>query len=321
MSMTIPTVKLHNGKDIPAIGFGCAFGSWTGGDAMQGFNPEDSWRALTLALEAGFAHFDTAHCYGTERHLGDVLGRALAEGRIERKDVFVSTKEAHPASPPHIAISRLLTWNWNEVPDLQQRVRDDFERSKEKLGMGYVDQLLMHWPGSFNNTDRGFAREARIAIWEVFEDFLERGDVHAIGLCNATPDHLADIIDAGRTVPMLNQFELSPYCQDREILQYCQANNIVVAAYAPFASGAFGLFQDSTLTRIANELEVSVGQVILRWILQQGFVALPKSTNAKRMAENLDVFGFTLGEEHMQQIAGLAPSEPKRSTANPYDII
>lgn len=288
---------------------------------MQGFNPEEAWRAVTLALEAGFTHFDTAHCYGTERHLGDILGRAFAEGRLARKDVFVSTKEAHPASPPHIAISHLLTWNWNEVPDLQQRVRDDFERSKEKLGMGYVDQLLMHWPGTFNNTDRGFAREARLAIWEVFEDLLRRGDAQAIGLCNATPGHLADIIDAGRTVPMLNQIEFSPYCQDREIIAYCREHNIVVAAYAPFASGAFGLLKDPTLSAIAGGIGVSVGRVILRWLLQQGFVVLPKSSSPERMAQNLDVFDFTLSDEDMQRITDLAPSEPRRTTTNPYDVV
>ena len=207
------------------------------------------------------------------------------------------------------------------MPDLQQRVRDDFERSKEKLGMGYVDQLLLHWPGSFNNTDRGFAREARLAIWEVFEALLQRGDAHAIGICNATPDHLADIIDAGRTVPMLNQFELSPYCQDRELIQYCREHHIALSAYAPFASGAFGLLQDPALKSIATAHEVSTGQVILRWLLQQDIVALPKSTNPRRIAQNLDVLGFTLDEEQMQQIDALAPAEPKRSTANPYDVV
>ena len=79
--------------------------NWTGGDVMQGFLPEQAWRAVELALEAGFRHFDTAHCYATERHVGDILGRAMAEGTVKRGDLFVTTKVAHPASPPHVAIS------------------------------------------------------------------------------------------------------------------------------------------------------------------------------------------------------------------------
>ena len=193
--MTIPAYELNNGNQIPVVGFGCAFGNWTGGDVMQGFTPEEAWRALTLALEAGFTHFDAAHCYGTERHLGDILGRAMAAGQIRREDLFVTTKLAHPAAPPHVAISGLLTWNWNEVRDIRQRVLDDFDRSKEKLGMGYVDLLLMHWPGTFGNEDPVFAKEARLAIWEVYESLLQRGDAHAIGVCNFNQSHLADLID------------------------------------------------------------------------------------------------------------------------------
>ena len=120
-----------------------------------------------------------------------------------------------------------------------QRIVDDFDRSKEKLGMGYVDLLLMHWPGTFANTDQDFAREARLAIWETFESLLQRGDAHAIGVCNFNQSHLADLIDAGRTVPAVNQTELHPYCQDPDLVEFCKHHGIVVEAYAPFASGTF----------------------------------------------------------------------------------
>lgn len=319
--MKIPTFELSSGTQIPVVGFGCAFGNWTGGDVMQGFTPEEAWRALTLALEAGFTHFDTAHCYGTERHLGDTLGRAMAAGQVRREDLYVTTKLAHPAAPPHVAISGLLTWNWNEVRDIRQRVLNDFERSKEKLGMGYVDLLLMHWPGTFGNTDRGFAREARLAIWEVFESLLQRGDAKAIGVCNFTAGHLRDLIDAGRTVPMVNQTELHPYCQDPALTDFCKQHGIVVEAYAPFASGAFGLLGDPTVTAVAETLGKTTGQVILKWHLQQGHVVLPKSSNATRIAQNLDLFDFTLDEEQMARITALAPDEPLRTTVDPHTIL
>lgn len=319
--MAIPTFELSNGTRIPVVGFGCAFGNWTGGDVMQGFLPEQAWHALSSALDAGFNHFDCAHCYGTERHLGSVLGQAMAAGHTRREDLFVTTKLAHPAAPPHVAISHLLTWNWNEVPDIRQRVLDDFERSKEKLGLGYVDLLLMHWPGAFDNTDRGFAREARLAIWEAFESLHQRGDAQAIGVCNFTAAHLGDLMDAGRTPPMVNQTELHPYCQDPGLVDFCKQHGIVVEAYAPFASGAFGLLGDPVITEIAGTLERSAGQVILKWHLQQGHVVLPKSTNAARIAQNLDLFGFSLDDDQMARITALGPEAPMRTTVDPYTIL
>lgn len=98
--MTIPTYKLNNGSRIPVVGFGCAFGNWTDSTVMQGFLPEEAWRSITLALQAGFNHFDCAHCYGTERHLGDIMGRALADGTVQRDELFITTKLAHPDAPP-----------------------------------------------------------------------------------------------------------------------------------------------------------------------------------------------------------------------------
>ena len=303
------------------MGFGCAFGAWTGGGGFQGFLPEEAWRSVTLALEVGFRHFDCAHCYGTERHVGDILGRAMADGRLRREDLFVTTKLAHAAAPPHVAISHLLTWNWDEVPDIQQRVLDDFERSKEKLGLGTVDLLLMHWPGSFNVTDAGFAVEARLAVWEVFETLHKRGDALSIGVCNFTESHLSDLLDAGRTVPAINQIELHPYCQSPELVRFCQDRGIVVEAYAPFASGAFGLLKDPVICRIANDVGRSTGQVILRWHIQQDHVVLPKSSNPQRMAENLCLFDFELDESQMAQITALAPAQPKRTTVDPATIL
>lgn len=319
--MSIPTLSVHNGVEIPVTGFGCAFGNWTGGDVMQGFLPEQAWRAVELALEAGFRHFDTAHCYATERHVGDILGRAMAEGTAERGDLFVTTKVAHPASPPHVAISHRLTWNWDEVESIPQRVIDDFDASKEKLGIGFVDLLLMHWPGTFGNRDPVFAKDARLAIWEVFESFLERGDARAIGVCNFTETHLRDLIDAGRTVPMVNQTEYHPYCQDPELTAFCADHGIAVEAYAPFASGAFGLLTDPVIVDVAKQAGCTTGQAILRWHLQQGRVVLPKSTNPNRIAQNLDLFGFELSEEQMTRITRLSPDAPQRTTVDPKSII
>ncbi|MFC7337491.1 aldo/keto reductase family protein [Haloferula chungangensis] len=320
-SAVIPSLTLNNGREIPVVGFGCAFGDWTGKDEMQGFRPEESWRPMTLALEAGYRHFDTAFCYGTERHLGDIVGRALAEGKLTRDELFVTTKLAHPPTPPHVAISHRLTWDWRKVDDLAARVADDFDRSKEMLGMGHVDLLLMHWPGTFENQDAGFAKEARLAIWETFESFVERGDAHSIGVCNFTQSHLDDLIEAGRRVPAVNQTEYHPYCQDPELLEFCRSHSIIVEAYAPFASGAFGLLKDPVISEISEQLGRSTGQVILKWHLQQGRVVLPKSGNAKRIAQNLELFDFEIDEEQLARIDGVKPSEAQRSAADPTTVL
>jgi len=119
------TVTLAGGVTMPAVQFGCAFGDWVGATEFQGFLPEQAWRALSLALDAGYRAFDGARVYGTERILGTLLGQRFAAGTIERDDVFVTTKLAHPATPPHLNISHLRTWNADEVPDIARRVRDD----------------------------------------------------------------------------------------------------------------------------------------------------------------------------------------------------
>jgi diketogulonate reductase-like aldo/keto reductase len=321
MIKRIQNVSLNNGVSIPAVGFGCAFGNWTNEDEMMGFQPDQAWRALSLALDAGYSHFDGAHVYGTERQLGDILGQAMAKGHLKRDNIFVTTKLAHPSTPPEVAIPHHLCWDWDQVPDIQQRVRDDFEASKEKLGLGTIDLLLIHWPGPFGNKDKGFATEARLAIWEVFESYLKRGDARAIGVCNFSEAHLDDLISNGRTIPAVNQIEYHPYCQDTALNDYCRSKGIMVEAYAPFASGAFGLLKDPTIQKIADTLNISTGQVVLRWHLQSDRIVLPKSTNMKRMAQNLDLFEFTLSDEQMNEIDGLAPAEPKRSTSAPSDIV
>jgi len=312
---------LSNGVAIPSVGFGCAFGDWVGRTRFQGFTPEASWQPLLEATRAGYRHFDGAHCYGTERHLGDTLGRFFAEGALDRDDVFLTTKLAHPAAQPHVAISPRLSWDWDQVPDIAQRVFDDFEASKEKVGVGYFDLALMHWPGPFGNEDGDFARRARATLWSVFETLLERAHVRAIGVSNFARRHLETLLEDCDTAPMVNQLELHPYCQDPDLVRFCEARGIVVEAYAPFASGAFGLLQDPALVAIAEQVDRSTGQVVLRWHLQHGRVVLPKSANPGRIAQNLDVADFALDDDAMRAIDGLAPAEAKRTTLPPENIV
>jgi diketogulonate reductase-like aldo/keto reductase len=307
---------------MPSIAFGCAFGDWVGATDFQGFLPEEGWHALTLALEAGYRAFDGAHAYGTERILGSLLGQRLAAGELQRSDVFVTTKLAHPAAPPHVNISHLRTWDADKVPDIEQRLRDDLMRTLEDLSLGYVDLLLVHWPGVFANEDAAFARETRETIWRTFIEFYNKGAARAIGVSNFSVSHLQQLLeDVPEVGPMVNQVEVHPYCRDDALEAFCREQDIVVTAYAPFASGAFGLLADPLLASIATKYEVSPGQVVLRWHLQRGRTVLPKSSSSKRMRENRKIFHFSLSDEELASIDELGDGDPRRTCPDPGAVV
>ena len=203
-------------------------------------------------------------------------------------------------------------------------MRDDFARSLDDLGVGYVDLLLMHWPGSFDEKDEAFARRCRTVVWSTFESFLKLGTARAIGVCNFSATHLQQLLDDGAAVvPMVNQVELHPYCQDPNLEAFCTAQRIVLQAYAPFASGAFGLLGDPAIAAIAAHHRKNTGQIILRWHLQLGRVVLPKSSSAERISSNLDVFDFELTQQEMQAITALQPqgTAPRRTCPDPATIV
>ena len=317
----LQTVELRPGVAMPTTAFGCAFGDRMGQTEFQGVVPEQAWRAISLALDHGYRAFDGARVYATEAILGILLGQRFARGELQRDDLFVTTKLAHPDVPPEANLNHLRTWNADEVEDVARRVRDDLASSLDELHLGYVDLTLIHWPGPFEGSDRAFARDARATIWRALAALQARGLTRAIGVSNFSVEHLEQLrADVPEHVPALNQVEVHPYCRDLELEGYCREQGIVFQAYAPFASGALGLLQDPVLRRIAAEHEVSVGQVILRWNLQSGRAALPKTSKASRMQENQDLFGFALSEADMGAIDALGAGEPRRTTPDPRAI-
>lgn len=326
-STTFQHVKLPNGVTIPSVAFGCAFGNWTNSDEFTGFLPELAWSSIPFALDAGYTHFDGAFVYGTERHVGITLGKHFANGTLKRSDVFLTTKLAHPQGSPHLYMTSTRTLNPREYEtddQMRRRLLQDFDNSLDNLGVGYVDLLLMHWPGDFNEKDKSFARAHRLRVWKVFEELYAKKAARAIGVCNFTQQHFEDLIaDGAKIIPMVNQIELHPYCQDSKLVDFCTSQGVVVEAYAPLASGAFNLLKDPVLSEVAKQVKKSVGQVILRWHLQHGHVILPKSSNATRAKENLDLFDWSLSDEQMKQIDNLHPQgQPaRRSCPDPNTIV
>ena len=312
-------VTLHNGVAIPTLAFGCAFGDWVGNTEFQGFLPEQAWRAVSLALDSGYRAFDGARAYGTERIVGALLGQRFASGELTRDELFITTKLAHPAAPPHINISHRRTWDADKVDDIAQKVRDDMVDTLDHLGLGYVDLLLMHWPGRFGQHTSGdpdFPRKARATIWHAFCELADKGAARAIGVSNFTISHLRQLMEdvpEPQRRPTVNQVEIHPYCRDPELESFCRDQGIVVTAYAPFASGAFGMLKDPVLTSIAGRHGKTAGQVVLRWHVQSGRTALPKTSRVERMLENRDIYDFELSDGEMRSIDALGSGEVRRT--------
>jgi diketogulonate reductase-like aldo/keto reductase len=224
-------------------------------------------RAVAAALEVGYRHLDTASVYGNERR----LGRALARAEIDRTALFVTTKV------------------WNTEQGYRQ-TRESLEHSLQRLGMDYVDLFLVHWPHS----------ALMEATWRALEDLLEAGKTRAIGVSNFLTHHLDRLAETAEVAPAVNQIEFHPHHQSPELRAACRERGIVVEAWSPLKRG--GIVADPDLAPIARRHGVSAAQVALRWILQKGVVAIPKSVTPSRIAENADLFGFHLDDDDMAAI-------------------
>ena len=278
---------------------------------------EEAWSAVPMALDAGMRHFDGALVYCTGRHLGDTLGRRFAEGSVRRSELFLTTKIFHPPVPGFLVKSRTVDML---ADGLKDQLLEQFDRALEEMGVGYVDLLLAHWPGKFGSTDKEKNRQARRVCWEVFEELYEQGKAKSVGVSNWTEDHLASLIaDGVKVVPQVNQIEMSPYTIWEDLVKFCQDKNIVIQAYSPLGSTAGGCLKDPLIVELAQKYKKNPGQLVLRWLVQQNIVVLPRSSSASRIASNMDVFDFEIDKEDMAKIWSLNKKK-SFTNANPYDI-
>ena len=226
--------------------------------------------AVDAAISAGYRHFDTAQRYENEAFLGE----ALAASTINREDLFVTTK---------IAVENM---RWPVLVNT-------FEQSLANLRMQYVDLLLLHFP----------ATEWRRPAWSRMEELAQSGKAKAIGVSNYTIRHLEELLKECTIKPAVNQVELHVYLQQPELLEYCNAHDIVVQAYSPLAHG-YGI-DNPMLIEIGKKYGKTAAQIMIKWCLQVGAVPLPKSANVERIAQNTDVFNFELDATDMKQLASL----------------
>lgn len=255
---------LSNDLSIPAVGFG----TYKTGDG--------DGDVLSNAIAQGYRHFDTASFYGTEA----ALGQAVAESDIPREDFFLTSK----------------LWKTEMGYDAALRA---FDATLERLGTDYLDLYLIHWP----RPDLELEDWAKLdrETWRALERLYESGLVRAIGVSNFLPHHLEPLLASANVAPMVDQLEFHPgYTQD-EAVAFCQNHNILVEAWSPL--GRNRLTGNGVLTRLAAEHGVSPAQICLRFALQRGVLPLPKSSSPERMAENLDLFSFSLTVEEMEALS------------------
>jgi diketogulonate reductase-like aldo/keto reductase len=244
--------------------------------------PDETRDAVTAALEAGYRHIDTAAAYGNERQVGE----AITASGVNRSDVFVETK----------------IW----ISDYgYESTLHGFEKSARKLGVDQIDLLILHQalPSQFEST---------LEAYRALETLLADGKVRAIGVSNFMVDHLTTLLEKATVVPAVNQIEVHPYFQQREVQALGAEHGILTQAWSPIGGITFyrdgqhsSTLQDPVIGKIAKAHGKSPAQVMLRWGVQQGRSVIPKSTKPARIAENLDVFDFDLTADELAAVDGL----------------
>ena len=228
-------------------------------------------RSVIDAIQTGYSHIDTAASYQNE----EAVGRGIKQSGVAREKLFITTK----------------LWIQSNG---YEGTRKAFENSLKRLQLDYVDLYLIHQP--FGDV---------YGEWRAMEELYQQGKVRAIGVSNFLPDRIMDLMIHNKITPAVNQIEVNPFQQQIDTQKFLQDNRVQVEAWAPFAEGKNNIFKNECLLSIAAQYNKSIAQVILRWLVQRGIIALVKSTRKDRMIENICVFDFELSVEEMAAITTL----------------
>lgn len=234
-------------------------------------DPDECERCVVDAIQTGYTHIDTAASYQNE----EAVGRGIKNSGVDREKLFITTKL------------------WIQS-DGYENTKKAFENSLRKLQLDYIDLYLIHQP--FGDV---------CGEWRAMEELYQQGKMRAIGVSNFYPDRIMDLMVHNKITPAVNQIEVNPFQQQIETQKFLEEKGVMVEAWAPFAEGRNNTFQNELLLSIAEKHNKSVAQVILRWLVQRGIIALAKTTHKERMVENISVFDFELSKEDAAAIATL----------------
>jgi 2,5-diketo-D-gluconate reductase A len=288
-------INLTNSIKMPMVGFGTYF-----------IKDEDAQSLVHQAIRLGYRHVDTAEAYGNENGVGVGIKTALDESGISREEIFVTTK-LYPGNEA-----------WGQTPKTYESTIESLNASLAKLQLDYADLYLIHAP---------FARTKRLEQWKALVELQRQDKARAIGVSNFNEAHIEEIKAAGLPLPDANQIELHPWSQKPDLVSYLTRNDISIIAYSslvPLSSWrdvegqasaktevmkADGADSNSPFKVIAKKYGVSEAQILLRWGIQKGYAVLPKSANAERIRQNIDLFGFEIDDEDMAAIAKMDRGE------------
>lgn len=301
---TSPTLLLNTGSQMPLIGLG-----------LWKIAPDTVSDAVVEAIRAGYRHLDSACDYGNEKEVGLGIRRAIDEGLCTRADLWITSK----------------LWNTFHA---KEHVQPALERSLEDLGLEYLDLYLVHFPVALAHVpfetryppewvhdpeaDLPVMVESGISLeetWHAMEALVARELVHSIGVCNYSVALLRDLMNYARIPPAVLQIESHPYLTQEKLLRFCREQDIAVTAFSPLgalsyveldmASGADAVIAQSAVKEIAERVDRTPAQVVLRWGIQRGTAIIPKTSKPARLRENAALFDFTLSDDDMAAISAL----------------
>ncbi|QIY90855.1 aldo/keto reductase [Chryseobacterium gallinarum] len=262
--------KTYAGQPVVTLNNGIdipalGFGVWQMEDLQE------CEKAVVKAIQTGYRMIDTAAIYQNET----AVGAAVKNSGVDRDELFITSK----------------VWVQDHG---YEKTKSAFQRTLNRLQMDYLDMYLIHWPyGDFTGT------------WKAMEELYQEGQIKAIGVCNFTMEKLEELKSHSAVVPVINQIELHPVFQQKELQVYNRKNNIITQPWSPLGNGNANLLNNTELKGIAEKHGKTVAQVILRWHLQEGFVVIPKSVTPSRIEENFNVFDFRLTEDEMNVVRSL----------------
>ena len=266
---------LNNGIKMPMLGYG----TFQVNDAAECKN------SVLEAIRAGYRLIDTAQAYGNEEAVGAGIKAALDEGLYTRSELFITTK---------------VWFRSFETEDC----RKSLDESMKKLGVEYIDMVLLHWP--FGNV---------YAAWRVLEEYYKAGKIKAIGVSNMEADRFIDLINFNEVKPALNQIETHLYCQRLEEKEWLEKYGIAHQAYAPLGQGrANKMFSEPAVKELADKYGKTPAQVLLRFLVQSDVAVIPKSVHTERIRENIDIFDFELTGDEMLSLQALDKATPMIGT-------